>query len=598
MDLIKAEKKVALERTQIPNLKDASLFAIKAGIFSLRRGFINLINPVKRYSKCPARSFVPSDRGVIVQISQIAHSDTPLWTSDLETERELLAGKIHNLRIAIKNIDGIELQEGQIFSFWQQIGKPTQSKGYVKGREIRQGCIIPAIAGGLCQLSNALYSVALDAGFEIIERHAHTQIIAGSLAEIGRDATVFWNYVDLRFRANQTVRIEVELTSSSLIIRLKGRVDPVIAPEIITDNRETISDRHSCTSCEVSSCFRNIPVNSEKNSQNSHFGKTAYLVDAHWLEYDRYIQAHRLDRDILAIPLDGSRFKKENYKWNRNGFVTVKTATITTLMRAWESRNIPAQGSSLQNTLLKHDRKLVQKFITLLKYDVTHVVVMQNLLPFLWEEGVLQGRTFDVLMTRLPIDILQTRLDRAYRLHPQSPTLSDFRVSDKLGEIERLALDRAQKIISPHSEILHLFADRAIALDWEMPQSVNFTEGSKILFPASTLGRKGAYEVREVAKKLNLELLLLGNEKLEGDNFWQDVFTQKADRNLDGVGLVILPAFVEHNPRILLQAIARGIPVIASSACGLDNLKGVDIIPAGDVESLEAACRQVLNQIL
>jgi hypothetical protein len=28
---------------------------------------------------------------------------------------------------------------------------------------------------------------------------------------------------------------------------------------------------------------------------------------------------------------------------------------------------------------------------------------MQNLLPFLWRDGHLGGRTFDVLMTRLPI---------------------------------------------------------------------------------------------------------------------------------------------------------------------------------------------------
>ncbi len=58
----------------------------------------------------------------------------------------------------------------------------------------------------------------------------------------------------------------------------------------------------------------------------------------------------------------------------------------------------------------------------------THVVVQQNLLPFLWRAGVLGGRTFDVLMTALPLKNLQTQLDFAASLHPESKTLADFRV--------------------------------------------------------------------------------------------------------------------------------------------------------------------------
>ena len=65
------------------------------------------------------------------------------------------------------------------------------------GRELREGCIIPVVGGGLCQFECALTYAALSAGFEIIERHAHTQVIPLT-REVARDATVFWNYVDLR----------------------------------------------------------------------------------------------------------------------------------------------------------------------------------------------------------------------------------------------------------------------------------------------------------------------------------------------------------------------------------------------------------------
>ena len=66
---------------------------------------------------------------------------------------------------------------------------------------------MPTIAGGLCQLSNALYDTALKANFEIIERHRHTKVIKSSLAEQDRDATVKWNYVDLRFKSTRSFRM-------------------------------------------------------------------------------------------------------------------------------------------------------------------------------------------------------------------------------------------------------------------------------------------------------------------------------------------------------------------------------------------------------
>lgn len=370
------------------------------------------------------------------------------------------------------------------------------------------------------------------------------------------------------------------------MIRLKGEQGNYPTGQIDAQDRETISDRHSCVSCQVSSCFRNIP----HRQRSSSFGKTAYLVDEYWIECDRYIQSQRSSHDILGIPLDGHKFNKSNYKWTQDGFAKVSRATFTTLIRAWESRNLPSQGRSRQNTLLKYDQKLAKDFAALLTYDVTHVVVMQNLLPWLWQMGVLQGRTFDVLMTRLPINFLQERLNLAHSLHPESHTLKDFRASESLAVIEHQALQHADKIITPHTEIAGLFLDRAVIIDWHIPELKTIPiKGNKILFPASTIGRKGAYEMREVAEKLNLELTVLGNE-LEGDNFWHDISIRRASQDcLDRVGLVILPAFVEHNPRILLRAIASGIPVIASSACGLGNLKGVTNIPAGDVDAIVAA---------
>jgi hypothetical protein len=63
------------------------------------------------------------------------------------------------------------------------------------------------------KLSNALYQVALDSGCEIVERHRHSRTVPGSATAAGRDATVAWNYVDLRFRPAVDMQLTVELTA-------------------------------------------------------------------------------------------------------------------------------------------------------------------------------------------------------------------------------------------------------------------------------------------------------------------------------------------------------------------------------------------------
>jgi hypothetical protein len=574
-----------------PSLYTDILFRAKASLLQIKRGIHDLLEFKKIYPKNDALH----DR------TAIATCTTPLWNHGLNgieraAERELQLGKIQNLAIAAQTIHGIEIPQDGIFSFWAYVGRPTRIKGYVKGREIRQGCMIPSIGGGLCQLSNALYSVALDAGFEILERHAHTQIIPGSLAEIGRDATVFWNYVDLRFKVNQAVRFEVTLTGDALVVQIKGmeQEHPPAADFRITlqdPERPTLDRTHDCLSCNMQSCHRNVPQIMQPPQKLKEFAKTAYLVDEYWIEFDRYIQSQRSDQDLLAIPLDGKRFKKRNYAWNQTGFAQVKRATFLTLTRALAMRNLSPQGASLQSTLWKYDRKLAEYFSSLLTHDVSHVVVTQNLLPFLWQNGSLKGKTFDVLITRSPLAVLQEKLNSAYALHPHSPTLNDFRLSAEFVDLETQALAIARQLITPHTAIAALFPEKTHLLDWQIPEIkpanlplTNSTKGNRILFPASAIARKGAYEVREVAQKLNLELTVLGRE-LEGENFWQDLTIHKPNPNyLEDVGLVILPAFVEHKPRILLEAIAHQIPVIASFECGLGNL--VTQIPSGDAAAL------------
>ena len=117
-------------------------------------------------------------------------------------------------------MNGIVLQPSEVFSFWSAAGRPSRGKGYVLGRELRQGCMVPSTGGGICQLTNALSRVAHSAGMEIVERHSHTVHPPGFFIDDRTDATVFWNYIDLRFRSPVAVRIGAMLTENTLVVRL------------------------------------------------------------------------------------------------------------------------------------------------------------------------------------------------------------------------------------------------------------------------------------------------------------------------------------------------------------------------------------------
>jgi vancomycin resistance protein VanW len=150
----------------------------------------------------------------------LAHDEHRLYADCEPRERELELGKVQNLRIAAAAINGIVLQPSDTFSFWRAVGRPSRRNGYVAGRELRSGCMIPSVGGGICQLTNALSRVAHAAGMEIVERHSHTLHPPGFFIDSTTDATVFWNYVDLRFRSRTCVRIGAQLTETTLAVRL------------------------------------------------------------------------------------------------------------------------------------------------------------------------------------------------------------------------------------------------------------------------------------------------------------------------------------------------------------------------------------------
>jgi hypothetical protein len=164
------------------------------------------------------------------------------------------------------------------------------------------------------------------------------------------------------------------------------------------------------------------------------------------------------------------------------------------------------------------------------------------------------------------------------------------------------ALKNANKIVTPHTAIAQKFPGRAVLLDWKMPSAkmLKTTRSDRrpvVVFPAATVGRKGCYELREAIRGLEVKLALLG-PVIETKDFWAgfDVEAEGADC-LETADLVVLPAFVEHRPRRLLAEAAKGGPVIASTACGVSNIEGIELIAAGDTYALREEMVKVLGSV-
>jgi len=561
-------------RGRRPTRRSQAIFALKVMLLRARRGAVEFGRAPPRLARAGADD--GSDR-------LVAQSVTPLWSDPSLSETAMQFGKVQNLRRAAAALDGRLLTPGAVFSFWRHVGRATPGRGFASGRMLREGCMVAAVGGGLCQLSNALYDVALGAGCRIVERHAHSHRVPGSAAAVGRDATVAWNYVDLRFEAPRPLRLSVKLDARDLVVGLLGK-EPApsfgAGPDAPPAFAPTLREAASCGSCDQTDCHLH-----EHRKGAVLAGRAAYLVDEAWPEFATYVAAARRPED--AIGLATAR------RWSTAGFAEVHEAPLAGALRSLGWRLTPPQGAARRTADARATARIAAVLARRLAPDVAEVAVAQSLLPYLWRDGALGGRRFRVLMTRLPMDVLQARLDAAFADHPDRPTLADYRADPALAEAEAEALASADAVFTPHAEIAALFEDRATRLDWLRPAAPARPPrpGRLFAFPGPTVARKGAFELRDAARRLGASVRPLGAE-LEGPGFWSDLTVDAPAAGvswLDGVRAVVLPALAESAPRSLLTALAAGVPVIATAACGLGPQAGLTLVPMGDVDALAAA---------
>lgn len=487
----------------------------------------------------------------------IGESKTPLRSHREDRERAFEDGKIQNLKVACEKLNRLEFKAGEIFSFWKSLGPAWSSRGYVIGREIREGCLIPTIGGGLCQISGSLFEAASQAQFEIVERHKHSRRLPGVEYVAARDATVFWNYVDLRFRATTHFVLKTRLHEDALIVEiwaqkpLAKNEGSIFAPSVETP---PASD---CLTCEKVTCSTHLRTRESTNSLG--------LLLHEMPEYSSHYSSSFTSSHSPLVRLRSALA-------SRNPFGPRVAASLSLMRARWTA------GASAPR-IRRHAGPLV---------------IAQPLLPHLWQLGLLQGRDYTVILTYLPLGLMHKRLDEAQKLYPSTNTLSEFRVESNLVQLEVLALSSAKGFLTTHAELATLFPT-AKQLPVVRASKVCRRQPELILFPGPVAEREGASVVRDLARKTGFAVFVRGPH-LEGAHFWNGVrVVRDTIIPWEKVACVVHPTIFEARPEIHLQALAREIPVIGTSGCGLDKQFSFHKVEFGDLNEVVRIFSQIIG---
>lgn len=114
----------------------------------------------------------------------------------------LQVNKVHNIKLAAAQIDGLIIAPGEVFSFWQRVGDPSCSRGFRDGRVITQGQLTSGTGGGLCNLANTINLLVLNSPLTITELHTHSDALSPDSdirVPFGAGTSVSYNYIDYRF---------------------------------------------------------------------------------------------------------------------------------------------------------------------------------------------------------------------------------------------------------------------------------------------------------------------------------------------------------------------------------------------------------------
>ncbi|WP_122816629.1 VanW family protein [Nocardioides pantholopis] len=150
-----------------------------------------------------------------------------------------------NIGRAAELIDGTVLKPGETFSLNDTVGERTAENGFTTGTIISNGIFKEDLGGGVSQMATTLFNAAFFAGLEDVEHKPHSVYI--DRYPVGREATVAWGAVDLRFRNDTDHGILIDAKVAKSAGRSQGVVTVRMWSTKVWKITTTTSQRYNYT---------------------------------------------------------------------------------------------------------------------------------------------------------------------------------------------------------------------------------------------------------------------------------------------------------------------------------------------------------------
>lgn len=130
--------------------------------------------------------------------------------------------KAHNLRLGADVLEKLLIRPGEVFSYSRAVRYADRKTPYKDGLVMRDGRLVADYGGGMCQLSDLLFTLFLHSPLTIVERHGHKIKDfpdPDPAAPKGTDATVFEGWLDLKVKneTEQTFQLTFDFDGEYII---------------------------------------------------------------------------------------------------------------------------------------------------------------------------------------------------------------------------------------------------------------------------------------------------------------------------------------------------------------------------------------------
>lgn len=155
-----------------------------------------MINAPLASAAQPTAAVQGFDRQELIEKLDVKEKDViGLYYTSMEGSPE---NRIHNIKKAVKKINGEKVKPGEFFSFNQEVGNSNLAEdGWKEANVIADGQLTQGYGGGICQVSSTLFNAVQEAQLTIEERHSHSKTVG--YVPVGQDATIAYGLLDFRF---------------------------------------------------------------------------------------------------------------------------------------------------------------------------------------------------------------------------------------------------------------------------------------------------------------------------------------------------------------------------------------------------------------